>query len=207
MSRRWKIHASHPGWQMPALQPAKQPTVIWTIGHSSRSLEEFLTLLRSHGIELVADVRRYPGSRAHPHFNSKPFADALAQAGVDYIGLSELGGRRTPSKDSRNTVWRHSAFRGYADYMETPEYRAGIGRLIDAANTKRTAVLCSEALWWRCHRALIADDLKVRGITVLHIMGDKDAVEHPFTSAARVLGGRLVYGSALIGAAPPDSSQ
>lgn len=169
---------------------------MWTIGHSSRSLEEFLALLHSHGIQVVADVRRNPGSRAHPHFNSTPLAGALAENGIGYIAFLELGGRRAPSKESRNTVWRHSAFRGYADYMESSEYRAGIDRLVCVAAEKRTAALCSEALWWRCHRALIADDLKVQGLTVLHVMSVKEVVEHPFTSAARVVVGRLVYGPA-----------
>ena len=111
-----------------------------------------------------------------------------------YMPFPELGGRRKPGPESPNTVWRNLSFRGYADYMETSGYRAGMERLLGIAVEERTALLCSEALWWRCHRALIADDLKARGILVMHIMGLEEAVEHPFTAAARILDGRLVYG-------------
>jgi uncharacterized protein (DUF488 family) len=168
---------------------------VWTIGHSSRDIELFLSLLRTHGIELVADVRRYPGSRKHPHFNSGPLAETLSNAGIAYRSLTDLGGRRAPRPDSRNTVWRNAAFRGYADHMDTPEFDAALRALIEAAATRRTAVMCSEAVWWRCHRSLIADALKAQGMTVLHILGDEIA-EHPYTSAARVMDGRLEYGPA-----------
>lgn len=168
---------------------------LWTVGHSSRTMQEFVHLLQSQDIERVADVRRYAGSRAHPHFNPEPFAAALAAHGIDYVAFPELGGRRAPLADSHNTVWRNAAFRGYADYMETAEYRAGIDRLLAAAAQRRTALLCAEAVWWRCHRALIADDLKARGIPVRHIMAAGRAVDHPFTAPARVVQGKLEYGT------------
>ncbi len=170
--------------------------MIWTVGHSSRTIEEFLALLQSQAIEVVADVRRYAGSRAYPHFNSTPLAQSLSAQRVAYVPFPELGGRRMPRPESHNTIWRNVSFRGYADYMETSGYRAGVDRLLGAAVERRTALLCAEALWWRCHRALIADDLKARGILVLHVMGLQEAVEHPFTSAAQIADGKLVYGPA-----------
>ena len=174
---------------------APAPAAIWTIGHSSRTLGDFLALLQAHGIEQVADVRRYAGSRAHPHFNPEPLAAALAQPGIGYLRFPELGGRRAPQPASKNTVWRNAAFRGYADYMETPEFRAGLERLVQVATERRTALLCSEAVWWRCHRSLIADALKAEGIQVLHIMDGRKVVEHPYTSAARIVDGKLRYGA------------
>ena len=168
---------------------------IWTVGHSSRTLDDFLALLQGHGIQQVADVRRYPGSRAHPHFNPDALASALDRAGIAYLSFPELGGRRKPKPNSVNTVWRNSAFRGYADYMETQEFREGLDRLVACAKQGRTAILCSEAVWWRCHRALIADALKASGIRVLHIMSQERAAEHPYTSAASVVNGRLHYGA------------
>src|SRR5688500_4477203 len=177
-------------------QAAKEdpkPSALWTVGHSSRTMQEFVGLLQSEHVERLADVRRYAGSRAHPHFNPDPFSAALSEHGVDYVAFPELGGRRAPLPASHNTVWRNAAFRGYADYMETAEYRAGIDRLRAAAARRRTALLCAEAVWWRCHRALIADDLKTRGIPVRHIMAAGRVVEHPLTSAARVVQGKLSY--------------
>lgn len=166
---------------------------VWTIGHSSRSAEEFVGLLRAQSLDAVADVRRHPGSRAHPHFAAHTLACLLAQAGIEYHPFPELGGRRTPATDSPNTVWRNAAFRGYADYMETAAFREGLDRLMALARRRRTAMLCSEALWWRCHRALIADALKARGVAVFHVMAGGKSVEHPYTSAARIEAGRLTY--------------
>jgi uncharacterized protein (DUF488 family) len=167
---------------------------LWTIGHSNRSIEQFLELLTGQHIELLADVRRFPGSRRQPHFNSENLPKSLAHAGIDYVHFPELGGRRKTSPDSPNTVWRNEAFRGYADFMMTPEFRAGIERLLQLAGKKRTAIMCAEALWWQCHRSLIADYLKAAGHTVLHIMGSGKIQEHPFTSAARIVDGKLTYG-------------
>src|SRR5690348_13314364 len=169
------------------------PETIWTIGHSTRSAEEFLALLARNKIEALADVRRFPGSRKYPHFNVESLAHTLRGAGIEYAPFPELGGRRKPRPDSPNTAWRNDAFRGYADYMQTPEFVLGIERLSALARRKRTAIMCSEAVWWRCHRGLIADWLKVRGVRVLHIMDASHTVEHPYTSAAQVKDGELDY--------------
>jgi uncharacterized protein (DUF488 family) len=178
---------------------------VWTIGHSNIALVALLDLLRKHGITSVADVRRYPGSRRHPHFARDALAESLAREGIGYLHLPELGGRRTPRGDSRNTAWRHPAFRGYADYMETPEFSAGVARLLDAASGHRVAIMCAEALWWQCHRGLIADALKAAGHEVLHITA-AGAQEHPYTSAARIEDGRLSYAApTLLDGATPDA--
>jgi len=170
------------------------PDVIWTIGHSTRSLEEFTGLLHGERIQLVADVRRYPASRMHPHFNAEALSRSLADLGLRYEGYPELGGRRTPQPGSSNTRWRNASFRGYADYMETPDFEGALARLMAGAAQARTAIMCAEAPWWRCHRALIADTLKARGVEVMHIMGEARSVAHPYTSAASVVDGKLYYG-------------
>jgi len=168
--------------------------VICTIGHSTRSLEEFNDLLLDARIGLVADVRRYPASRRHPHFNAEALSRSLDAIDIRYEGYSELGGRRVARPDSRNTEWRNASFRGYADYMETPDFERAVARLMADANDARTAIMCAEAPWWRCHRALIADALKARGVEVFHIMGGGRSVAHPYTSAARIVDGKLCYG-------------
>jgi uncharacterized protein (DUF488 family) len=168
---------------------------VWTIGHSSRTLADFLSLLEWQEIERIADVRRHAGSRAHPHFNPEPLAVSLAQVGIEYSPFPGLGGRRKVQPDSHNTVWRNLSFRGYADYMETPEFGAALSQLRAAAEECRTALLCAEAVWWRCHRALIADALKAEGVRVLHIMDGPKLIEHPFTAAARIVKGELRYGA------------
>jgi len=167
---------------------------LWTLGHSNRGWDEFLGLVQAHGIEALADVRRFPSSRKHPQFNGAPMARALAEAGIEYLPLPELGGRRQPRADSPNTAWRNASFRGYADYMETAQFRAGIERLLPLAESKRTAVMCAEAVWWQCHRALISDYLQSHGIDVFHIMSPGSAAaKHPYTSAATLIDGRLSY--------------
>jgi uncharacterized protein (DUF488 family) len=166
---------------------------IWTIGHSTRPLGDFLELLAANRIEAVADVRRHAGSRKYPQFNPDALRESLAANGVEYVPLPELGGRRRPRPDSRNTAWRNASFRGYADYMETMEFRLGIERLLALARRKRTAVMCAEAVWWRCHRALIADHLKANGFGVVHIVGANKTEVHPYTSAAHITRGRLSY--------------
>lgn len=170
------------------------PDAIWTIGHSTRPLDAFIGLLRQARIELIADVRRFPASRMHPHFNAGPLAASLAAAGVSYASHTDLGGRRVPRPDSVNTRWRNASFRGYADYMQTPEFEGALTRLMAEASAARTAIMCAEAPWWRCHRALIADALKARGVEVTHLMSEGRSVEHPYTSAADVVEGRLQYG-------------
>jgi uncharacterized protein (DUF488 family) len=170
------------------------PRRIWTIGHSKRSIEELVETLEAYGIDLLADVRRFPNSRKNSQFNQNELASELRAAGIDYIGFPELGGRRQPRLDSHNTAWRNASFRGYADYMETKDYEAGIERLIDAANRHQVAIMCAEAVWWRCHRGLISDYLKALGIEVIHIMTASQSKPHPFTPAARIVGGKLSYG-------------
>jgi uncharacterized protein (DUF488 family) len=168
--------------------------VLYTIGHSTRSAEDFIAILHAHGVKLVADVRLLPGSKRYPHFNAEQLQRSLGAAGIRYEHFRELGGRRKPRPDSTNTAWRNEAFRGYADYMETPEFAAGVQRLLDsAAAYGRTAIMCAEAVWWRCHRGLVSDDLKVRGYEVLHIINAERTESHPYTSAARVLDGTLSY--------------
>jgi uncharacterized protein (DUF488 family) len=166
---------------------------IWTVGHSTRSLSEFLEMLAANRIEALADVRQYPASRRYPHFNQRELSQSLIEAGIEYISVKELGGRRKPRPDSHNTAWRNESFRGYADYMETAEFRAGIERLLAVARLKRTAILCSEAVWWRCHRSLISDYLKAAGLAVEHILDMNKNEPHPYTSAARIKEGKLSY--------------
>jgi len=174
------------------------PLTIWTIGHSARTIEEFIDLLREHRIGTLVDVRHFPGSRRVPHFNKPELADTLAGAGIRYEHLVELGGRRPVQRDSHNLVWRNASFRGYADYMETRPFRDGLDRLLKIAYDSRTAIMCSEAVWWRCHRSMIADALKANGVRVFHVMGPKKIQEHPYTSAARLVNGRLSYQSPLL---------
>jgi uncharacterized protein (DUF488 family) len=169
---------------------------IWTIGHSTRAIERFVELLRWQEMALLVDVRRFPGSRMYPQFNSTPLAQSLANAGIAYRSAPELGGRRTPRRDSHNTAWRNASFRGYADYMETADFARALDRLIADAATRRVAIMCAEAVWWQCHRSLIADALKVRGVDVLHILDGPKVAEHPYTAAARVVDGRLEYTAA-----------
>ncbi|MBA2586579.1 MAG: DUF488 domain-containing protein [Chthoniobacterales bacterium] len=164
---------------------------IWTIGHSTRSTEEFIELLRAHEIKAMADVRLLPGSKRYPHFNRETLAASLAANGIGYEHFPELGGRRKPQTNSVNTVWRNSSFRGYADHMETSQFRDGTERLARFSEALGlTAIMCAEAVWWQCHRALISDYLKVRGTDVYHIMTPAKCVPHPYTSAARICAGR-----------------
>jgi uncharacterized protein (DUF488 family) len=167
---------------------------IWTIGHSTRKIDIFLSLLKENGIKLLADVRSLPGSKRHPQFNKEELADSLGKVGIRYEHFLELGGRRKTKLDSKNTAWRNESFRGYADYMETEDFRKGITRLVDLAEKSRpAAIMCAEAVWWRCHRSLISDYLRARGVEVLHILDKGKVEEHPFTSAARIVNGELTY--------------
>lgn len=169
------------------------PGEIWTIGHSTRALEEFVGILQLHSIQLVADVRRYPGSRRFPHFQEASLREGLTAAQIEYIHFEELGGRRQPRPDSPNAVWRNDMFRGYADYMMTNSFLAAMERLIGIAAQRRSVLMCAEAVWWRCHRALLADHLKAMGVKVWHIVGRTKTELHPYTSAARVVEGKLTY--------------
>ena len=169
-------------------------TRIWTIGHSTRTIEEFIEALQTHGIKLVADVRLLPGSRRYPQFNKEMLAKSLSDTGVGYEHFPELGGRRRPGKDSPNTAWRNDAFRGYADHMETAEFVAGIARLEEATEKRvAMAIMCAEAVWWKCHRSLIADYFKTQGTEVIHIVDAEKSEPHPFTSAAKIVNGKLSY--------------
>jgi uncharacterized protein (DUF488 family) len=167
---------------------------LWTIGHSTRKIDQFISLLEENGIKLVVDVRSLPGSKRYPQFNKEALSASLHKVGIRYEHFPELGGRRKPKQDSRNIAWRNASFRGYADYMETDEFRKGADRLVDLANDAgRTAIMCAEAVWWRCHRALVSDYLKARGIEVMHIIDANKSDPHPYTSAARIVDGKLSY--------------
>ena len=166
---------------------------IWTVGHSTRSAEEFGRILLAHGIQVLVDVRSFPGSRRYPQFNRAALSESLAQLGIEYKHQPRLGGRRTPRADSHNTAWRNSSFRAYADHMETEDFRKGVEDLLELAASARVAVMCAEALWWRCHRSLISDYLKAAGHTVIHIIDQTKTEDHPFTSAARIVDGELSY--------------
>lgn len=171
----------------------KQTKTIWTIGHSTRPFEEFVAMLYSFKIEMVADVRSFPGSRKFPQYNKETLAITLPENNIEYVHLRDLGGRRKVNKDSKNTAWRVLAFRGYADYMETEEFKKGIVQLEGLAVTKRVAYMCSEAVWWRCHRSMISDYLKVHDWKVMHIMAIGKEDEHPYTSPATIVDNELSY--------------
>jgi uncharacterized protein (DUF488 family) len=163
---------------------------VYTIGHSTRSIEQFIALLAEHGVELLVDVRRFPGSRRHPQFESAALAASLAEAGIAYLHAEALGGRRSSGKSaaSPNTAWRNDAFRAYADYMATPEFRRALDRLVALSAERAAAVMCAEAVPWRCHRRLITDALLARGIPVADIVGPGPAApahlsEHAVVSA------------------------
>ena len=186
---------------------------IWTIGHSTRTIDEFISLLKANEINLLADVRTWPGSKRYPHFNKDALATSLSEQGIRYEHFPELGGKRKSKPHSRNTAWRNASFRGYADYMETEQFQNGIERLLNTAHQgaeswavaeKRydsskavtpcaIAIMCAEAVWWRCHRSLIADCLKARGVEVLHVLGATKVDPHPYTPAARIVNGELSY--------------
>jgi len=170
---------------------------IWTIGHSTLSFDEFVEMLQSFDIKTIVDVRSYPGSRRYPQFNKENLEVALPGKDIQYIHIAQLGGRRKANPDSQNTLWRHPAFRGYADYMGTDTFKEGINLLTQEAVMRRTAIMCSEAVWWRCHRSLISDYLKSIGWKVTHIMDINKEQEHPYTSAARIVDGRLTYKALL----------
>ena len=169
---------------------------IWTIGHSTRTIDVFISLLEEHGVKSLADVRSLPGSKRYPQFNKEALADSLGKAEIRYEHFPELGGRRKAKPESKNSVWRNASFRGYADYMETDEFHQGVMRLLDlAADVGPTAIMCAEAVWWRCHRSLISDYVKARGIEVMHILDANKTEPHPYTSAARIVDGKLSYGA------------
>ena len=171
---------------------------ICTIGHSTRSAAELLGLLRAHGVRTLVDIRTVPRSRRNPQFEQGALRASLGDAGVDYVHLSELGGLRQPRADSPNTGWRNASFRGYADYMLTPAFEAGLAKLIALANERGpVAIMCAEALPWRCHRLLVADALTARGVEVAHILGPATPAAHRLTPMARVQpSGKITYPAA-----------
>lgn len=168
-------------------------TAVFTIGHSTRTWKDFLELLRAHGVERVIDVRSIPRSRHNPQFNRETLSTKLRAARIGYVHLQKLGGLRHARRDSSNMGWRNISFRGFADYMQTPEFEAGLQRLMKLAVLKRCAIMCAEAVPWRCHRSLIADALIVRGIRVDDIMSLKRSQLHSLTPFARVRGHRITY--------------
>ncbi|MBX6363849.1 MAG: DUF488 domain-containing protein [Gemmatimonadetes bacterium] len=170
---------------------------VYTIGHSTRSIEDFVELLRAHGVDTLVDIRRYPGSRRQPQFGRETLPAALAAAGIGYVHEEALGGRRAPAPASPNGWWRNEQFRGYADHMATPAFRAALDRLVRLAERRTPAIMCAEAVPWRCHRSLTADALVARGVDVAHIVGPGRAEPHTLTPAARVgADGSVTY--------PPD---
>ena len=167
---------------------------VFTVGHSTRPIADLLALLAEHGVRTLVDVRRFPGSRRHPQYSRDALAASLAAAGIQYVHEPGLGGRRAARPDSPHTAWRVEAFRGYADYMDTPEFQAALERLIRRAEEETVAILCAEAVPWRCHRRLISDALVARGVQVMHILGPGRANSHELDPNARLLpGGRLLY--------------
>jgi uncharacterized protein (DUF488 family) len=173
--------------------PAGQSPQVYTIGHSTRSFDEFLEILQSFQIQAIADVRLIPKSRRYPHFADSYLESHLPEHGIAYLSFKSLGGRRRPAKNSINTAWRNESFRGYADFMQTPAFAAALEDLRTAARRQPTAFMCAEAVPWRCHRSLIADSLLARGWEVLDIMGRGKGSAHKMTPFARIEGGRLIY--------------
>jgi uncharacterized protein (DUF488 family) len=166
---------------------------IATVGHSNRPFEDFLQILRAHDVGRIADVRRYPTSRRWPHFSATSLAESLPAAGIDYAPMAELGGHRKPRPDSPHTAWRVEAFRGYADFMDTAEFREALGKLEALGRARFSAAMCAEALPWRCHRSLLADSLIARGWQVVEILSEKEAKPRVLPDFARVDGDRVVY--------------
>jgi len=174
------------------------PPLVLTIGHSTRSLEDFLDLLRAHGVKRLADVRTVPRSRHNPQFNREALPESLGAAGIRYVHMPGLGGLRHARRDSPNTGWRNASFRGYADYMQTPEFAVNLEELVKLAGRGQIAIMCAEAVPWRCHRSLIADALLARGVRVEHILSATRRQPHALTPFAKVHGTSVTY--------PPEQS-
>jgi uncharacterized protein (DUF488 family) len=172
---------------------AAQQRTIYTIGHSTRSIDEFIAILQSFNIRQLVDIRSLPGSRKYPQFDKENLEAILPENNISYIYMPALGGRRKVRKDSKNTRWHNLSFRAYADYMQTDEFEKAIAELQNTALQQPTAYMCSESVWWRCHRSLVSDYLKARGWKVLHIMAIGQAKEHTYTSPAIVTGDSVSY--------------
>lgn len=167
---------------------------VWTVGHSTLPIDAFLELLEHYAIEAIADVRRFPGSRRYPQYGEAALRAALAERGIAYVWTPRLGGRRRPLAGSANTGWRNASFQGYADHVGTPEFAAGLAELLELAARRRTAMMCAELLWWRCHRAIISDVLRIRGIEVLHIQDRQHLLPHRQQPPASIAQGGLEFG-------------
>ena len=172
---------------------SSKSNTIFTIGHSTRDLDEFIAMLQSFDIETLVDVRSFPGSRKYPQFNKENLIESLSAEKIKYLHRLGLGGRRKVDKESKNTRWRNDSFRAYADYMETDDFKNAVNELEEIASQSITAIMCSEAVWWRCHRSMISDYLKAKGWTVLHIMAWNKADEHPYTQPALIVGENVFY--------------
>jgi uncharacterized protein (DUF488 family) len=195
------LRRAHPNAGLPAPVPSLgygHQVRIFTIGHSTHPIEEFVELLQAHSIGAIADVRTIAKSRHNPQFNEEELAASLPQQHISYRRIQDLGGLRHSRKDSPNGAWRNASFRGYADYMQTQEFAAGLTDLMDFASAAPTAIMCAEAVPWRCHRSLIGDALLVRGVEVLDIMSATSAKEHTLTRFAKVDGESISY--------PPDGA-
>ena len=185
----------HGGSKPESLRAARQrpPTVVLTVGHSTRSQEDFIALLQAHAVKRLVDVRSIPRSRHNPQFNRDRIASALRRDGISYLHMKDLGGLRHPRSDSQNTAWRNASFRGFADYMQTHKIAAGLRKLMKMAKTKRTAIMCAEAVPWRCHRSLIGDALLAHRYRVEEIESLKRTRPHVLTPWARVKGAKIIY--------------
>lgn len=178
---------------VPAIETRPTVTTLWTIGHSTRAWEDFLGLLAGEGIEAIVDVRRFPGSKRYPWFAAEAMAQQLPGAGIGYHWLPQLGGRRSAQPGSPNGAWRNAAFQGYADHMASAEFAEGLDAALELAATRRTALMCAEAVWWQCHRRLISDLLTARGTRVCHILGAKHVQPHVMHPDARIEGDGVIY--------------
>ena len=176
-----------------------QKLAVLTIGHSTRPIDEFVRMLRAHGVRQLVDVRTVPASRHNPQFGAEALKSSLEAAGIEYMHMKALGGLRKPKPDSINSGWKNASFRGYADYMQTQEFDAALERLIELARENQTAIMCAEAVPWRCHRSLVADALIARGIPVEHIMSETRRDPHRMTAFARRTGVHITY--------PPEATQ
>lgn len=185
---------------------AESQATLLTIGHSTRTLEELIALLQAHGVTHLVDVRAIPRSRRHPQFNRETLPLALADAGIGYTHLTALGGRRRPRPDSPNSGWRNPSFRGYADHMQTPQFAAALAQLIHLARQERCAIMCAEAVPWRCHRWLIADALTARGCRVEHVLSLQQRRPHTLTPWAQVRGATISYAAPLLSNADDPTS-
>jgi uncharacterized protein (DUF488 family) len=171
-------------------------TTVFTVGHSTRPIAEFIDVLHRYGIELLVDIRTVPGSRRNPQFGQKSLEQSLADAGIRYLHMKSLGGLRRTTEHSINLGWRNASFRGYADYMQTPEFAEAVDELAALAAEQRVAIMCAEAVPWRCHRSLVGDALLVRGIEVIDVLSETSSKPHALTPFAKVDGTRITYPAA-----------